>query len=122
MAIDRGDWHYDDAGSWEAACAHIGTFLLWAVERGLGGDDHEPEALRADPTRYVIGHCDTKLWNDDLSDEGVAFAESSYSLYLEELQRYANARSVNAYKLEHGPEDREHFFGFLDELLASWRG
>jgi hypothetical protein len=33
MSIDRGDSHFEDAGTWEKACRHIALFLWWAVER-----------------------------------------------------------------------------------------
>jgi hypothetical protein len=122
MAIDKGDWHYDDAGSWEAACRHIGVFLLWAMERGLAGPDHtDLEAARADPAGYVIRHCDTKLWDEDFSDEGARFAESRYSLYLEELGRYAADLDIDAYQLPLTELKRDHFFAFLDKQLEAWR-
>ncbi len=56
MAIDRGDAHLDDAGSWEAACRHIAIFLFWAAERGLASDDHDAADVRADPIAYFISH------------------------------------------------------------------
>ncbi len=121
MAIDRGDSHYDDAGSWERACRHIGLFLWWAAERGLASEDHELASLRANATQHVIDHCDTKLWDEDLTDEGNAFATSEYDAYLGEVSAYARTLGVGDYEVPEGEVTKKHFFEWLDGRLASRR-
>jgi hypothetical protein len=121
MSIDRGDAHFDDARSWEKACRHIGLFLWWAAERGLTSDEHDAEAMRAAPTTYFIGQCDTKLWDQDLNDEGNAFATAAYDDYLAEVSAYAQTLSIGVYDIPEGETTARHFFERLDERLARWR-
>ena len=99
MSIDRGDSHFEDAGTWERACRHIALFLYWAAERGLASDDHTPKAMAKNPTRHFIQWCDTKLWDDDLTDAGRAFAEAKYSAYCKEVSAYAKTVGVGDYEL-----------------------
>lgn len=103
-----------DAETWERACRHIGLFLWWAAERGLASEDHEPGALRTNATKYFIEQCDTKLWDEDLTDEGNAFAESEYDAYLEEVSAYARSLGVGDYEIAECEATTKHFFGWLD--------
>jgi hypothetical protein len=121
MAIDRGDWHFEDAGTWERACRHIALFLFWAAERGLAAPSIEAKAMAKGPTQYFIKQCDTKLWADDLGKEGNRFVVTEYDAYLKEVHARAAALGIDDYDL---PEDREtakHFFAWLDARLAAWR-
>lgn len=87
MAYDRADWHY--GGDFpadlptEAGATHIGLFLAWAIHRDLVGDFHRNESsdavaavTRRDMSggQFLIQECDEKFWEEDLSDEGNAFA------------------------------------------------
>ena len=121
MAIDRGDAHIGDAETWERACRHMILFLWWAVERGLASEDHEAEAVRADPTQHFIDQCDTKLSDEDLTDDGNAFAEAAYESYADEVGAYAKALSVGVYEIPEGDATTKHFFTWLDARLASFR-
>ena len=76
--------------------------LWWAAERGLASQDHDSKAAAADPTAYFISQCDTKLWDDDFSDEGKAFAQTQYDDYLAEVSAYARSLGVADYDI---PED-----------------
>ena len=62
---------------------HMGLFLEWAVLRGLASDElmARSEALRRGETTgldLLFDHCDGKLWDGDLNDEGNAFAADAY--------------------------------------------
>lgn len=62
---------------------HMGLFLEWAVLRGLASDElmERSEALRRGETtglELLFDHCDGKLWDSDLNDEGNAFAADAY--------------------------------------------
>lgn len=62
---------------------HMGLFLEWAVLRGLASDElmTRSEALRRGETTgldLLFDHCDGKLWDGDLNDEGNAFAVDAY--------------------------------------------
>lgn len=122
MAFDRGDYHYDDAGNWDRACRHIALFLWWAAERGLASEDHEDlKAIAKAPTKYFIGACDTKLWEDDFSAEGIAFANYAYTPYLGEVERYAKKLKISDYAIPENTKTKDHFFKFLDAQLAAFR-
>jgi hypothetical protein len=121
MAIDRGDYHLEDAKTWERACRHIGLFLWWAAERGLASEEHDAKAAAANPTKYFINSCDTKLWNEDLTDDGNAFAEAEYDAYLTEQGAYARALGVGDCEIPESAATSKHFFAWLDLRLAGWR-
>lgn len=124
MAFDRGDSHYDAAGSWEKGCRHIALFLWWALERGLGSNEVNEidvaEMAKA-PTETFITHCDTKLWNDDFNEEGRAFATDEYEAYLGSVSARARELGVSDYEIPENDETKKWFFDWLDERLSSWR-
>lgn len=120
-SIDRGDSHYEDAGSWSAACRHIGWFLLWAARRGLANDDHQSrlEALAGDPGEYVLGICDGKLIPLDLTDDGNEFATRYYDAYLGYLSDYSRGLNTTPYAVTDSKAAREGIFGFLDHAYSA---
>ena len=120
MSIDRGDSHFGDAGSWEKACRHMGLFLAWAMECGLASEDHEGEDASS-PTEYFIGACDTKLTDEDFSDEGNAFVDAAYEDYLGEVSAYAGTLGVSDYDLVENEATKAHFYAWLDTALSTWR-
>ncbi len=121
MAIDRGDWHFEDAGTWDRACRHIALFLWWAAERGLAGPEIDAKAMAKGPTRYFIKQCDTKLWDEDLGAEGNRFVKTNYNPYLEAVHAYAESHDLDDYEIPENAATAKHFFAWLDERLASWR-
>jgi hypothetical protein len=124
VAYDKGDFHFDDAGSWEKACRHIALFLYWASERGLTNPELHPDskAIAKDPVQYFIGQCDAKLWNDDFSDAGNAVAEAIYDEYLGEIHAYAEKLGVSDYDVPDNARARDHFFRWLDERVRARGG
>ena len=121
MSIDRGDSHWEDAGSWERACRHIALFLWWAAEHNLASEDHDPKVMAKDPTGHFIRMCDTKLWNDDFTEDGAAFAEEAYNEYLEEVEAYAQRLGVGDYEIPENAATQQHFFAWLDARFAAYR-
>ena len=121
MAIDRGDYHFDSAGSWERACRHIGLYLAWAAARGLASEEHDAKAAAKNPTKYFIGACDTKLWDDDFTAAGLAFTNATYTSYLKEVERYAKKCGIDDYAIPESAETTQHFYAFLDKALASYK-
>jgi hypothetical protein len=124
VAYDKGDFHFDDAGSWEKACRHIALFLYWASERGLTDPElhPDPKSIAKDPVRYFIDGCDCKLWNDDFSDAGNAVAEAIYDEYLSEVHAYAEKLGVGDYDVPDDARTRDHFFRWLDERVRARGG
>ena len=91
MKYDDASWHY--GGDFpselprEAGATHIGMFVAWAVLNGLAGRYHtidsaeELAKLRSreiTPGAWLIRACDGKFTDEDLSDEGNAFAVGYY--------------------------------------------
>jgi hypothetical protein len=87
MKYDDVSWHC--AGDFpkdvpnEAGATHTGMFVAWALLSGLSGDIHvsdspeDLEALRAraeTPGAFFLRARDGKLTDEDLNDEGNAFA------------------------------------------------
>lgn len=92
MKYDDASWHYGgnfpDELMPEAGATHMGIFLAWALLNELGGAMHtedfpeELERLRerqTTPAQYFINSCDEKFTDEDLNDEGNAFAAEYYS-------------------------------------------
>lgn len=121
MSIDRGDSHFADAKTWNRACRHIGLFLWWAAERGLASDEVDAKACAKAPTKYFITNCDTKLWDDDLTTEGQAFAKAEYDAYLHAVAAYARTLGVGDYEIRESKTTAKHFFDVLDKRLAAFR-
>jgi hypothetical protein len=62
---------------------HMGWFIEWAILRGLAGDElmAYADAVRSgamDGLQLLFERCDGKLTDEDLNDEGNAFAEDVY--------------------------------------------
>src|SRR5262245_9153966 len=92
MAYDKADWHsggeYPEELPPENGGTHVGMFLAWALLRGLEGDLHREgsaDGLDAVRTRamtgrdFVFERCDGAFTDEDLSDEGNAFASAYYN-------------------------------------------
>jgi hypothetical protein len=90
VKYDDASWHYGgdfpEGLATEAGATHIGMFLAWMLLNGHGGalhlaDDATLALLRERmmaPGAWFITHCDEKLTDEDLSDEGNRFAEAYY--------------------------------------------
>jgi predicted DNA-binding WGR domain protein len=117
----RGEDHITEGKTWERACRHIGLLLWWAAERGLASDEHVAKNARKAPTRYFIEQCDTKLFSDDLSDEGGRFVVDTHEAYLAECEAYAAKRKIGLYDIPENAATAKHFFEWLDRRLAAWR-
>ncbi len=91
MKYDDASWHYGgDFPSHlqnEAGATHIAMFVAWCALNGLAGEIHTSESpdllaeLRAravTPTQWFIAACDEKFTDEDLNDQGNAFARAYY--------------------------------------------
>jgi hypothetical protein len=87
LKYDDASWHY--GGNFpadlpdEAGATHIAMFVAWALLSGLGGELHEgmawPLKTRSvTPGRFFRDACDGQLTDEDLSEDGNAFAAVYY--------------------------------------------
>jgi hypothetical protein len=136
MAYDRADWHsggdYPDDLPAENGGTHIGMFLAWAISRGLEGELHREESgdeLAAVRARRMTGReflfqvCDGKFWEDDLSEEGNAFAEAYYApdIYFEDYEELLGAELPTMYHVEDGWAAFDKLAPRLDQRYATWK-
>lgn len=92
LKYDDASWHY--GGNFpqdlppEAGATHIGMFVAWAMMSGLAGQIHTedfPEMLEKlqrrelTPAAWFIEACDEKFTDEDLNEEGNAFALEYYA-------------------------------------------
>ncbi|HEX9407079.1 MAG TPA: hypothetical protein VF975_07160 [Thermoanaerobaculia bacterium] len=136
MKYDDASWHYGDFPSdlsHENGATHIAMFLAWAITRDLLGEMHleDPEDRRdaeavkqrdADPREVFLKWCDEKLTDEDLSEEGNAFASSYYeNRYYVDLEETVPYKGNSVYRIENSWENYELMFKVLDRRFEEWR-
>jgi hypothetical protein len=138
MKYDDASWHY--GGDFpkglppEAGATHMGMFVAWAHLSGLAGEVHEDDVpadlgeLRKEgltPGAYFIRACDEKFTDDDLNDEGNAFAAAYYegenNQYLQDYQQIVVKRLPSAYHVPDTWDTFETLSPVLSSRLAEWR-
>jgi hypothetical protein len=134
MSYDNASWHYggdfpkdlpDEAGG-----THIGMFVAWALLAGLGGemytefpeDIRELESRSVTPGEFIFEACDGKFIEENLNDDGNAFAEAYYSSNLF-FDDYAGlfTTSPSIYHVADTWDNFDRLKPLLDERLARWR-
>jgi hypothetical protein len=132
---DDASWHsggdYPAGLPPENARTHIGFFLRWAFSRDLTGELHreeEPDAVAKvvqgtlSGAAFVSEFCDEKLTDEDLDDEGNAFAAACYDTYLARLTDLVCAGGKVA-TVYHAAEDEPTYADvarLLDEIYAEY--
>ncbi len=139
MAYDRSDWHYDgefpaDLPS-SAGGIHIGMFLAWAITRGFEGDCHRTGSVRAllsvrlrrsKGSEFLRKYCEEKFWEDDLNEEGNAFAEDYYAKdgehgYLADYQELLAQGLPSMYHVKDTWENFDRLSARIDKRFREWR-
>lgn len=135
MAYDRADWHY--GGDYpeglppENGGTHIGMFLGWAIMNGLEGKfhrDESPTSLAAVRARQMTGRqflnkeCDEKFWEEDLSDEGNAFAKDYYqNCYFEDYEAALAGDLPTVYHVEDTWENYDKIAPHISRRFEEWK-
>lgn len=140
MKYDDGSWHY--GGNFpvelpnEAGATHIGMFVAWALSNGLGGNLHVVDSpddflklidRTETPGAWFVRNCDEKFTNEDLNEEGNAFASTYYNGALDQnspyLADYANAFPDNSdlYSVSDTWENYERIEPLIAKRFANWR-
>jgi hypothetical protein len=135
MKYEDVSWHngaedYPKDLAPEAAATHAGMFLAWATSSGLASSTlaGDAEALRArtvTPGAFFYNQCDGKLTDEDLNDEGNAFAQVYFdpegAQYLNDYDAVLCHGLQSAY---HVPDTWASFDKLkprLDRRLVEWR-
>ncbi|MFC5406339.1 hypothetical protein [Cohnella soli] len=151
MAYDRIDWH--SGGDFpkdlpeESGGIHIGMFLAWLACENMLGDFHREES--ADETKrlknreitglqFLIDACDSKLWEEDLNDNGNAFTVDYYDEksqfaqqngsflqdYCDVFNRHAEAHGFeypSVYHVGNTWENFDRLKPILDQRFSQWQ-
>lgn len=135
MAIDRADWHYggdfpEDLPD-ENGGTHIGIYLAWIINNNLQGeflDEELPEALEEVRNRkitgrdFLINYHDEKFWEEDLSDEGLAFTEDYYSgEYNSDYEKTLAENLPSVYHVEDTWENYDKIAPIIDRRFNEWK-
>ncbi|WP_291075372.1 hypothetical protein [Hyphomonas sp.] len=142
MKYDDAAWHY--GGDFpkdlppEAAATHIGMFVVWCWLNGMAGagiledtpDIKHRAALRtAGPGTLFLELCDGKFIEDDLNDEGNAFARDYYDhesigyrhKYFTDLENLAPRSIASIYHLPDSWSTFDEVSKVLEKRFKSWR-
>jgi hypothetical protein len=126
MKYDDASWHYGgtfpEGQPDEHGGTHIGLFMRWCFENGWAGQihmDEEPDAVAEvilgsmSGTDFLFKFCDGKFIDEDLNDEGNAFAAQYFGddgLYLDD---YAEVFGDLMYVAPESAHDYERFAAML---------
>ena len=131
MKYDDASWHY--GGNFpkdqpeENGGIHIALFLKWCFIKGWAGELHteeEPGAVAAvvrselSATEFLFKYCDGKFTDEDLNEEGNAFAMQYYGddgLYLDD---YAEAFGDLMYVASEGAHNFAEFSSMLQARFS----
>ncbi len=132
MKYDDASWHsggdFPKGSPDEYGGTHIALFLRWCFNKGWAGDLHkeeEPEDTQKvidgelSATEYFFKYCDGKLTDEDLNNEGNAFAEKYYGdngLYLND---YAKHFGELMYVAPESAHDFQLYKSMIDTRLES---
>ena len=134
-SIDRVDWHYGNNFPKELpkenGGTHIGLFISWIIESGLIGEIHtndSSEGIQKVKRKEITGRdflfefCDGKLWNEDLNEVGVLFAEDYYSSdqYFNDYANLLAAEKETVYHIENNWENYSKLKKILDVRFKKW--
>ena len=140
MAYDKADWH--SGGDFpkdlppENGGTHIGMFLAWAILRNLEGEFHREEsagALEEVRNRQMTGRdflfkaCDGRLWEEDLSEEGNAFAAHYYGAdgqpgkYFDDYAEVLERDVPGTYYVADTWDNFDKLAPVIDRRFAEWK-
>jgi hypothetical protein len=139
MKYDDASWHY--GGQFpkdlpdEAGATHTGMFVAWALLTGLAGQIHledfpeDVEKLRSrsvTPGQFFLEACDGKFTDEDLNDEGNAFAQEYFDFergaYIKDYDRLLVKGLPSPYHVQDTWTNFERLCPVLDKRLKDWRG
>ena len=148
MAIDRFDWHYDDAlkgycerekkdpktlteTETEEVCryasAHIGLFIDWLYAHDYFGAESDTESAqlvkehKMTGTDYLMNCCDGKFWDVDVDERLHPFIEDFYNDYLGAFDEILEALDKDCYGFIEAESDYPAAEKVLDRLFEKYK-
>ena len=137
MKYDDASWHY--GGDFpkdlpdEAGATHTGMFVAWALLSGLAGQIHvedfpeDLEALRArsiTPGQFFFKYCDGKFIDENLNDQGNAFAAAYFDLengsYLADYETVLGTEFPSLYHVPDTWQSFDRLKPTLDSRFSDW--
>jgi hypothetical protein len=132
---DKTEWHEEGAAGLEKPGNHIALFMAWAVTRSLESDLHrenakdELAALRGrkiNAAEFFGKICAGRLWDEDLGEEGNAFAKHYYEKFYIGDYCHLAEKSFRAHENDGdfagSWEWCEQVQKMLDEQFVYWKG
>jgi hypothetical protein len=138
MKYDDASWH--SGGKFptdlpaEAGATHTGKFVAWALLSGLAGEIHTtdfPDAVpkllsrSLTPGKFFLEACDGKFTDEDLNDEGNAFAQDYFDFekgqYMADYEATLGEGLADLYYVEDNWENFDRLKSVLDRRFAHWK-
>jgi hypothetical protein len=139
VKYDDASWHHgggdfpEDLPE-EAAATHTGMFLAWALMSGFAGpiylDDPSEsisklQARSLTPGQFFLDTSDGKFVDEDLNEEGNAFAQAYFDLkrsrYLSDYEAVLVGDLPSQYHVPDTWRSYDTLKPLLDQRLAEWR-
>ena len=129
MKYDDASWHYGGdfppESPQEHGGTHIGIFLRWCFLQGWAGELHTTDAnddveavIRGEMsgTDFLFKYCDGKFTDEDLTEEGNAFASSYFDTRYS--ADYARVFAGQMYLVPEADHDVDQLFQMMDQYLS----
>ena len=138
MKYDDASWH--TGGNFpadlpaSAAGTHTGMFVAWAFLAGFAGtipannareQIHRLQSRSVTPGAFFLEACGGKLLDEDLNEEGNAFARAYFDFaegqYLSDYDATLGADLSDIYRVADSWENFDRLKPVLDARLREWR-
>ena len=139
MKYDDASWHHgsdnfppelpDSAGA-----THTGIFVAWALLSGLGSEIHTlelPEGLAAlksrtiTPGAFFLKFCDGKFTDEDLNDQGNAFAAAYFDFesgnYLDDYDESLGSEADSLYHVPDTWQSYDTISQVIGRRFSEWQ-
>lgn len=137
VKYDDAAWHYEGDFpanlSHEAGATHIGMFVAWCMLNGMAGDVHRDEPTselnklymrELTPGQWFMHACDAKFTDEDVNDEGNAFAASYYALdkgqYLADYERTLGEDYPSLYHVPDNWHSYDRLAAVISQRYHDW--
>ncbi len=135
MKYDDASWHYggdfpEDLPS-EAGATHIGMFVAWGMLNGLAGvlyTDEFPKDLerlrkrQLTPGQFLIECSDEKFVDEDLNDEGNAFAAAYFDdMYVSDYESTLASTLPSIYHVSDTWENFDKLSPIIAKRFSAWK-